>query len=259
MTPLPVSRSRADAVGKRLANGTASEADWATYGEILDAYGEALDAAQQRLSAAGVKATGRVKSRDTLLDKVRRGTSLKSVQDVAGARIVVPGGLDEQDALTTRLVALFSREAAQPKVVDRRTNPVHGYRAVHVVVTSLSLPVEVQIRTRLQDVWAQFVEALGDQWGRDHRYLGAPADANLPIPGSPWTRGAVFDLCLALSSAIARSEEAAERIRLVHTDTVPADKIADYRALSATVDDSAAKLQETLATLKTIAEGWEGR
>jgi hypothetical protein len=60
-------------------------------------------------------------------------------------------------------------------VTDRCADPRFGYRAVHVIVTIEAMPVEIQIRTELQDSWAQIVERLADRWGRGIRY-GEPPD-----------------------------------------------------------------------------------
>ncbi len=80
--------------------------------------------------------------------------SVPTDSDVAGMRIV--GGPDrrEQDATVERVVSLFRDEAREPKVIDRRANPVHGYSAVHVIVFPKGVPVEVQIRTTWQHEWA---------------------------------------------------------------------------------------------------------
>jgi ppGpp synthetase/RelA/SpoT-type nucleotidyltranferase len=45
---------------------------------------------------------------------------------------------------------------------------------MHVVVRTQGRLVEVQIRTHLQDLWAQVVERLADIWGRQIRYGEAP-------------------------------------------------------------------------------------
>jgi len=37
-------------------------------------------------------------------------------------------------------------------------NDAIGYRAIHVIVTVKEKPVEIQIRTRLQDIWANICE-----------------------------------------------------------------------------------------------------
>lgn len=47
-------------------------------------------------------------------------------------------------------------------VVDRRREPSHGYRAVHIIVTVLEKPIEIQVRTEIQHFWAQLSEKLSD-------------------------------------------------------------------------------------------------
>lgn len=48
-------------------------------------------------------------------------------------------------------------------VVDRTARPRYGYRAVHVIVLDYEIPYEIQIRTELQNRWAQLVERLNDR------------------------------------------------------------------------------------------------
>jgi ppGpp synthetase/RelA/SpoT-type nucleotidyltranferase len=50
-------------------------------------------------------------------------------------------------------------------VFDRRKHPSHGYRAVHRVVRADALSVEIQVRTRLQHLWAEFSEKTSDALG----------------------------------------------------------------------------------------------
>jgi ppGpp synthetase/RelA/SpoT-type nucleotidyltranferase len=38
---------------------------------------------------------------------------------------------------------------------DRREKPSHGYRAVHVIPRVDAHSIEIQVRTPLQDIWAQ--------------------------------------------------------------------------------------------------------
>lgn len=210
--PLPISRSAVDRLGQRLCcDGPISDQDWELLEQVLDAYQEALDSAQVVLEAAGYRPTSRVKSTTTLIEKLRRGTSFKSLQDVAGLRIVVPdgGGRIEQDRIVTGVIRAFANLGSTSRVIDRRTRPNHGYRAVHVVVTHDGLPVEVQIRTPLQDVWAQIVERLGDAWGRALRY-GEPveaADRNVIEGLSGFTR----------ADLLAQVQEASEMIDLLES------------------------------------------
>lgn len=43
------------------------------------------------------------------------------------------------------------------------------------------IPVEIQVRTELQDVWAQILERLADQWGRGIRYGDAPENPEVLV------------------------------------------------------------------------------
>jgi ppGpp synthetase/RelA/SpoT-type nucleotidyltranferase len=113
-----------------------------------------------------------------LVDKLRRPPSLPlgSFHDVAGARIVIDGGRWEQDQAGDRIMAAFADCPKPPQQIDRRERPSHGYRALHVIVFEDATPVEIQIRTQLQDAWAQITEKLGDMWGRGLRYGEPPTD-----------------------------------------------------------------------------------
>lgn len=59
---------------------------------------------------------------------------------------------------------------------DRRDAPSAGYRAVHLVVTWDGCPLEVQVRTAPQHVWANAMERLADRVGRGVRYGDPPGD-----------------------------------------------------------------------------------
>ncbi len=48
--------------------------------------------------------------------------------------------------------------------------------AVHVVVREVGLPVEVQVRTDLQHVWAELSEKLADAFGSQLKYGGGPKE-----------------------------------------------------------------------------------
>lgn len=140
---------------------------------LLDAHGEVLDLALKRVRAeTGLVPTGRLKNTGTLLDKLRRqgGSWLKSVYDLAGMRIVGDFDRPQQDTVVADLVEVFAQGARPPRVIDRRADPVQGYRAVHVIVFPEGLPVEIQVRTRWQHEWAELFEKLADRVGRGIRY-----------------------------------------------------------------------------------------
>jgi ppGpp synthetase/RelA/SpoT-type nucleotidyltranferase len=116
--------------------------------------------------------TGRPgKSTGAIVGKLnRQKTRLSQMQDIAGCRILVPEIL-AQDRAVDDLLHLFQKA----QVFDRRDRPSYGYRAVHVVVTLRSRSVEIQVRTRLQHVWAELSEKLADQLGNEVKYGGGPA------------------------------------------------------------------------------------
>lgn len=120
-------------------------------------------------------AVGRTKSRATLLDKLQDGKNLDSIRDVAGVRIVANCTLSQQSMLADALCEHFD---AERQVIDRRENPTFGYRALHVEVRIDDTPAEIQIRTRLQHIWAEIYEGLADNWGRQIRYGGEPCGTN---------------------------------------------------------------------------------
>ena len=67
--------------------------------------------------------------------------------------------------------------------------------------------MEIQVRTRLQDAWAQISEKLGDIWGRGLRYGEGPDMPDHPAwPGATATRGEVVRELQLMSEAIHESE-----------------------------------------------------
>lgn len=161
-------------LGERIAaSEPPDKEDLQSLNEVLRSYQAILVTVEEQLTVIGLAATSRVKTRSVLIEKLRRerGMALARVQDMAGARTVIEGGWAEQDAVVELLKVHFDRWTGKPsKVVDRRSVPSHGYRAVHVVVFPEGIPVEIQVRTELQNYWAQIVERLADRWGRGVRY-----------------------------------------------------------------------------------------
>jgi ppGpp synthetase/RelA/SpoT-type nucleotidyltranferase len=91
------------------------------------------------------------------------------MQDIAGCRIVVVS-IEAQDRAVRTVSSVFGNVS----VVDRRTRPSHGYRAVHVIVKSNETLVEVQVRTALQHLWAELSEKLADTIDPALKYGGGP-------------------------------------------------------------------------------------
>lgn len=205
--PLPISKSALDKLGTRLTEEISAD-DLAALQQIARAYQAVLGDVKNELTRLGYPATTRVKTTHTLVEKLRReSVRLSQVQDLAGARIIVPHRPAQDEALAD-LSKHFEAQGYKCKEHDRRRRPSFGYRAVHLVVQVGDIPVEIQIRTELEDTWAQIVERLADLWGRDIRY-GKPPDrpnATVRTGSQEMTRIDAMHFLLELSDAIAKFE-----------------------------------------------------
>jgi putative GTP pyrophosphokinase len=103
--------------------------------------------------------TQRLKKQATILDKLNRLPSMGLTQmaDIGGVRVVLP----HQDAVDDVLRRVRKNwRASIERVRDYVERPkASGYRAKHVIVVKKERRVEVQLRTPLQDTWANQVEA----------------------------------------------------------------------------------------------------
>jgi ppGpp synthetase/RelA/SpoT-type nucleotidyltranferase len=100
-------------------------------------------------------------------------------------------------------------------IVDRRKRPSHGYRAVHVIASVDRRFVEIQIRTSMQDLWAQTMERLADKVGRGIRYRGIPR-----------TEVAAFEKLMESAKAVADLEELLDQLQSLDTGLSQAPKAA---------------------------------
>ncbi|MCU1588797.1 MAG: RelA/SpoT domain protein [Frankiales bacterium] len=249
--PLPegISRTQLDKLGERLAAADVpADDDLDLLLDVLSAYQAALVEVQARLSRIGYHATTRTKTTGVLVDKLRRErSSLKSVQDIAGARIVSDCDRDEQDDIVSELVAQFHDEKRPPKIKDRRAEPSSGYRAVHVIVHVQDLPVEIQVRTQRQDTWAQIAERLGDRWGRGIRYGQDPPDADEPAhPGLKITRRRLWTVVSNLSQRIDDFEEAQRMVNAIYRN----DDFRDPGVLTEQQELERGSFQQQVSDLK---------
>lgn len=179
---MALSKTQVRRLGERLAAAEfPSEADLDLLAEYEASFQPALDSVGSELAKRyQVRATPRRKSVTSIVGKIRREhTRLDRMQDIAGCRVVV-GTISDQEALLERialdsLIGAGAWGASEIRVDDRREHPSHGYRAVHLIVTVGDRWVEVQLRTRLQDKWAQISEKLADRFGIEVKYGGGPA------------------------------------------------------------------------------------
>ena len=169
--PILLTRSAIDQLGERLRVAV-TESDI----KLLDQYrrgfrkdyDHVLEVLHNKLS---IQATGRpAKSTNAIVDKLKRGSMrLSQMQDIAGCRLTTDD-ISSQDHIVSRITQSFSSAT----VIDRRTKPSHGYRAVHIIVRPNLSPIEIQVRTYLQHLWAEMSERFSDTYGSDVKYGGGP-------------------------------------------------------------------------------------
>ncbi len=99
--------------------------------------------------------TQRLKRLRTIVDKLRReSTRLSQMEDVGGVRAVVSRPDD-----VFAVVRQLRRNWTVTRERDYMAHPKpDGYRAVHLTVRRRGRLIEVQLRTRWQDLWANAVE-----------------------------------------------------------------------------------------------------
>lgn len=212
---VPTTKSQIDRLGERLRKAaTPSNDDLRALQALIRSHAPAVLYVVERIhETLPYVATPRLKTVDTLIEKLRRDHGrLSTIQDIAGCRLSPVQGLEEQDIVVAELALMFD----DARIVDRRRNPSHGYRAVHVIVPVVGVFVEVQVRTVGQDQWAQITERLGDRWGRAIRYGGEPEGPDDIVattdPAMNITRREVMELMEYLSVAIANLEMEQERL-----------------------------------------------
>ena len=146
-----VSKSQIDRLGDRLRAGNIDEEDLRLLDRYRLSFSEAYEFVVRKIrDDLRYEPTGRpAKSTTSISEKLRRETiRLTQIQDIAGCRIVTPDMLD-QVLVVNELEYQFKGAI----IVDRRENPSHGYRAVHVIVQHHGKLVEIQVRTALQHLW----------------------------------------------------------------------------------------------------------
>jgi putative GTP pyrophosphokinase len=155
-----ISKTQIDKLGDRLKKGNISEEDLRVLDEyrrsFTDAYETVLEIIRSELL---LQPTGRpAKSTTSISEKLRRESiRLTQMQDIAGCRVIVTE-IASQEEVVRSLAHVFSGAT----ISDRRAHPSHGYRAVHVIVNRDEKPVEIQVRTELQHLWAELSEKLSD-------------------------------------------------------------------------------------------------
>lgn len=170
--------SQLNKIGERLRKNQETDADLRALDDFRLSFEPAYRQVFNHLHQKGLKVGGRAgKSTLSIRAKlIRERTRLSRMQDIAGCRVVVDN-VAEQDRVTSELKQTFLKH----EILDRRTRPSHGYRAVHLVAYLSGLPVEIQIRTVLQHAWAEVSEKISDVLDADIKYGGGPTEVRATL------------------------------------------------------------------------------
>lgn len=167
-----LTKSQIDRLGERLKEGRVSDDDLRLLDSFKRTFGGAYEHVIDNIRGLGHSPTGRRAKTDySIIEKLR-----VRVSDSVRCRTLRDAELScrtsfEQDKCVVSLVHAFPHAA----VIDRREKPSHGYRAVHIIPKVDGLFVEIQLRTVLQDMWAQTIEALSDRVDPAIKYGGGEA------------------------------------------------------------------------------------
>ncbi len=98
-----------------------------------------------------------------MIDKLAREPKMQvtQMQDIGGVRALLPS-LPHVYAVSRRLRKTWTIIRVRDYIAEPKTS---GYRALHLIVRRSGYPVEVQLRTALQDAWANQVEEDGRRLG----------------------------------------------------------------------------------------------
>lgn len=237
-----LSKTQIDKLGERLRRDSPSDADLV----MLDAYRRSFaDAYEETVGlinyAVGLPTSGRPsKSTPSILEKLRRESiRLSQIQDIAGCRIPLLN-IEHQEEVLPLLIGAAKHHGFKTTIHDRRSNPSHGYRAVHVICHVMDRCVEIQIRTELQHLWAQISEKLSDLFDPAIKYGG----------GEPRLRGVLDKFAKSIADLEADEDEVLIMKRRIEGGE--SDMIKDLHELSQRVNKTRV---ETSVALYNIQAG----
>ena len=222
------SKSQLDRLGERLRVEEITAGDLRSLDEyrrsFLEPYANTADIIRDELK---LEPTGRpAKSTTSIRDKLRRESiRLSQIQDIAGCRIVVPD-IVAQDETVRALVDKFG----DVRVSDRRAKPSHGYRAVHLIAQCAGRPIEIQVRSAFQHIWAELSEKIADVFDPALKY------GNGPEQWSAWL--------LRISNSIAEGERLQMKL---HNLKIKAGDTSHVPELSDLLRQSERELGEIIA------------
>ena len=179
-------RAEVDRLGRRLRErGEIAPEDRELYARFRDGYQDALDevkATTERVAAeVGISdrsVSTRLKRLETLVLKLwRKNYALSRFHDIAGCRLIVPTLSDVR-----RIQEPLFRELDVHRFRDYHDGRADGYRAWHLIVRANGGQiVELQVRSRLQDHWANTSESLAFAIDHAIKSGGGPPELRPPL------------------------------------------------------------------------------
>jgi ppGpp synthetase/RelA/SpoT-type nucleotidyltranferase len=170
-----MTRTQLDRLGNRLKNGDFTNANLIALAKFRNEFIASTNTVTDMLASKiyGFRADisqRPAKSTPSIVAKLNRESCrLSQIQDIGGIRVVV-----SKVSVQNRVVDILMKAYPEARTVDRRSNPVHGYRAVHVIVCENGHYIEIQVRTGIQNGWAQLSEKLSDLYDQRIKYGGGP-------------------------------------------------------------------------------------
>jgi hypothetical protein len=118
----------------------------------------------------------RLKRRPTMIGKLRRQPKMEITQmhDIGGVRARVPS-VQHAYAVSRRLRRTWTVHRARDYIAEPKAS---GYRAIHLIVRRDGYMIEVQLRTVLQDAWANQVEDDGRRVGVGFKFGQGAAEVH---------------------------------------------------------------------------------
>ena len=166
--------------GKTIIDQNASEEERMHALEVIDNWRAAhaypmhtfaINLKRQVAGIDGAVVVQRIKRLDTICGKLKRfpDMQLYRVQDLGGCRVILPSIEDIYRVKKQLETSRIRHEPKTPKDYIQEPNPNTGYRSVHLIYKYKSdkitdyngLMIEIQLRTRLQHLWATAVETVG--------------------------------------------------------------------------------------------------
>jgi hypothetical protein len=144
------------------------------------------------------------------------------MQDIAGCRVVV-GNVVAQERFVASLITDFPKAS----VIDRRNNPSYGYRAVHIIAEISGKPIEIQVRTSLQHLWAEVSEKSSDVLDPTIKYGGGSDQWRIFLTKGSDAVAAYEHFEKNVSNAVAAHEVLEKSIAELREDHVPDHEVQE--------------------------------